>query len=124
MNDIDKSIKHNSSKWRVATNRHTNTDGTSWGRIDGTDPPVYWSNTHGSKLTREQAGKIVAEHNAWLEAQRPLAVRLMEARERVAKIGVALGQAEATVEGIKAKKREAEAAVERLLLEQVTLARR
>lgn len=115
-------MEHNSKPWRVATNRHTNTDGTSWGWIDGTEPTVYWSNEHRSKLTREQARKMVAEHNAWLEAQRPMAVRLLEARERVAKIGVALGQAEATVEGIKAKKREAEAVVERLLSEQAVSA--
>lgn len=111
-------MEHNSQPWRVAINRHTNTDGTAWGWIDGTEPEVFWSNASGSKLTREHAGKMVAEHNAWLEAQRPLAVRLLEAREQVAKIDIALGQAEATVNGIKAKKREAAAIVERLLLEE------
>lgn len=115
-------MEHNSQPWRVATNRHTNTDGTAWGWIDGTQPQVYWSNKRGSELTREQAGKMVAEHNAWLEAQRPMAVRLLEARERVAKIGIALGKAEATADGIKAKKREAEAIVERLLSEQAVSA--
>ena len=32
-------MKHNSKPWRVATNRHTNTDGTSWGWIDVNSPP-------------------------------------------------------------------------------------
>lgn len=115
-------MEHNSQRWRVATNRHTNTDGTAWGWIEGTRPEVFWSNAYCSNLTREQAGTMVAEHNAWLEAQRPMAVRLLEARERLAKICVALGQAEATVEGIKAKKREAEATVESLLSEQTVSA--
>ncbi len=100
----------------------TNTGGPAFPVVIDMGLTVDWSNEHRSKLTREQAGKMVAEHNAWLEAQRPMAVRLLEARERVAKIGIALGQAEATVEGIKAKKREAEAVVERLLAEQTVSA--
>ena len=61
-----KEVPHNTAPWRVATNRHTNTDGTSWGWIDGAPGNVCWSNERGSNMNREQAGRIVAEHNDWL----------------------------------------------------------
>jgi hypothetical protein len=86
-------VEHNSAQWRIAKNRHPNTDGTDWGWIDGTAPNVFWSNERGSNMTREQAGKLVEEHTAWLEKQTPIDVRLLKARERVAHLTKVMAQA-------------------------------
>lgn len=50
-------------KWRIATNRHPNTDGTRWGWIEGAPGNVCWSDERGSNLTRAQAGQMVLDHN-------------------------------------------------------------
>jgi len=76
-----KEVPHNTVPWRVATNRHTNTDGSSWGWIDGAPVSVCWSNSDKS-FNREKAGAVVAEHNRWLEEQKPIALRIIEATER------------------------------------------
>lgn len=76
-----KEVPHNTVPWRVATNRHPNTDGTSWGWIEGAPGNVCWSNS-GSSFNREKAGKAVAEHNRWLEEQKPIALRITEANSR------------------------------------------
>lgn len=73
-----KEVPHNTVPWRIATNRHPNTDGTSWGWIDGAPGNVCWSNSNNS-FNREKAGKVVAEHNHWLEEQKPIALRIIEA---------------------------------------------
>jgi hypothetical protein len=92
-------IEHNTKPWRVATNRHTNIDGTSWGWIDGAPGHVCWSDDSrpGRGLNREQAGKLVAEHNEWLERQRPIDLRLVEAvaKAKEAEAYVVRKQAEA-----------------------------
>jgi len=61
------------------TNRHTSTSGNRWGWIEGADGNVCWSNDEGSQFTEAEAGKVAREHNEWLEQQRPLDVRIMEA---------------------------------------------
>jgi hypothetical protein len=70
-------VPHNTVPWRVATNRHPNTDGTSWGWIEGAPGNVCWSNSS-SAFNREKAVKAVAEHNHWLEEQKPIALRIIE----------------------------------------------
>lgn len=75
-------VPHNTVPWRIATNRHPNTDGTSWGWIDGAPGNVCWSNSS-SAFNREKAGKVVVEHNRWLEEQKPIELRIIEATERV-----------------------------------------
>lgn len=74
-----KEVPHNTMPWRVATNRHPNTDGTSWGWIEGAPGNVCWSNST-SKFNREKAGEAVAAHNRWLEEQKPIALRIIEAK--------------------------------------------
>lgn len=77
-------LTHNSNKWRAAKNRHTNTDGTDWGWIDGPEKNVYWSDEKSrdnTGLKSADAYRLVAEHNAWLEKQTPSRVRLLQARE-------------------------------------------
>lgn len=111
-------IEHNSYPWRVAKNRHPNTDGTDWGWIEGAPGNVCWSNNRGSRLTRAQAGELVAQHNAWLEKQTPVGVRLRKAKEKAAKIAKDVEDAEALAERVRAKLRDAEAAVAELEDEQ------
>lgn len=76
-----KEVPHNTVPWRVATNRHPNTDGTAWGWIDGAPGHVCWTN-ESTKFNREKAGAVVAEHNRWLEEQKPITLRIVEATER------------------------------------------
>jgi hypothetical protein len=73
-------IPHNDRQWEVKTNRHTNTDGSSWGWIEGPGPHVCWYNNE--RFNRAEAGRIVKEHNDWLEKQSPLDIRIMQARLR------------------------------------------
>jgi hypothetical protein len=52
-------------RWHLQSNKHPNTNGTAWGWIEGPTPRLYWSNEFGSGYpTREQAERMVAEHNA------------------------------------------------------------
>lgn len=76
-------IPHNTAPWRVAKNRHPNTDGTEWGWIEGAPEGVFWSDN--GAFTSEKAGRVVAEHNRWLEAQKPIALRIIEATAVAAK---------------------------------------
>lgn len=76
-------VLHNSKEWRVATNRHPTTWGASWGWIDGAPGHVCWSDDEA--FNRKAAGLMVAEHANWLEEQKPISIRLVEARERYAK---------------------------------------
>ena len=73
-------VEHNSQSWRVATNRHRNTDGTNWGWIEGAPGNICWSNN--GTFNVAAAAEMVAGHNQWLEDQKPLSIRLIEARQR------------------------------------------
>lgn len=115
-------MKHNLQPWRVATNRHPNTDGTSWGWIDGSHPVVYWSNEDRSKLKRAEAGKMVAEHNAWLEKQTPVELRLQKAREQKARLIVDMERAQEAYSAACAKVAAAQQAIEALESEQAVSA--
>lgn len=63
----NKEIEHNDRKWEVCTNRHPNTDGTSWGWIDGTDIKynLCWSNNK-PWMDRKKAEELCKNHNDWL----------------------------------------------------------
>lgn len=76
-------VAHNTTKWRSCTNRHTTTCGRSWGWIEGAPGNVCWSNESGSNFTGAQAAAAVHEHNVWLENQRPISLRIVEAIEAV-----------------------------------------
>ncbi len=76
-----KEVPHNTVPWRVATNRYTNCDGTAWGWIEGAPGNVCWTNET-KKFDREKARAVVAEHNRWLEEQKPITLRIVEATER------------------------------------------
>lgn len=77
-------FEHNTSRWRVCTNRHTTTGGRNWGWIEGAPGNICWSNDsevfdHGAAL------EAVNCHNEWVENQKPLVFRLIEARAAVRK---------------------------------------
>lgn len=115
-------MEHNSQPWRVATNRHPNTDGTSWGWIEGSQPVVYWSNEDKSKLKRAEAGRLVAEHNTWLERQTPVTLRLQQAREQKARLIVDMEAAQAAYRAACARVAEAQRAIEVIESEQAVSA--
>ncbi len=76
-------VAHNTAPWRVATNRHRTLYGRDWGWIEGAPGHVCWSDDE--RFNRQAAGEVVAAHAAWLEEQKPISIRLVEARERYAK---------------------------------------
>ena len=75
-------VPHNTKPWSVKTNRHPTTSGYSWGWVEGAPGNVCWSND--SAFNSAAAGQLVKEHNQWLEDQKPLSIRLIEAKERLA----------------------------------------
>lgn len=58
-------------KWEVKTNAHRNCNGTAWGWIEGAPGNVCWSDEFGSGMSRADAERVVAEHNANLTAPAP-----------------------------------------------------
>lgn len=76
-------VAHNTAPWRVAKNRHPNLSGRDWGWIEGAPGNVFWSDDE--RFNRQAAYEVVAAHAAWLEEQKPVSIRLVEARERYAK---------------------------------------
>lgn len=77
------SVLHNTQPWRVASNRHRTLHGNDWGWIEGAPGNVCWSNDE--RFNRAAAGEMVTAHAKWLEDQKPLAIKLVEAREKYAK---------------------------------------
>ena len=49
-------------KLSVHTNRHPNTDGSSWGWIEGCTLNICWSNSN-NRFTRKDADAFVFEYN-------------------------------------------------------------
>ncbi len=74
-------VPHNTKPWSVRTNRHPTTSGYSWGWVEGAPGNVCWSND--SAFNSAAASRLAVEHNQWLEDQKPLSIRLIEARERL-----------------------------------------
>ena len=75
-------ILHNARKWRVCTNSHSTSDGFRWGWIEGTPGNVCWEN--GRAFNESAAHEMVEQHNQWLEDQKPLSIKMIEARQRYA----------------------------------------
>ena len=74
-------FQHNTRKWELRTNRHPETSGESWGWIEGCEPHTCWSNKNRAKLSKAQAGGACIIHNEWIEQQRPLSFRILDARK-------------------------------------------
>lgn len=76
-------IPHNTNRWRMCTNRHPSTDGTSWGWIEGATGNVCWGSS-GASLSEDQAHAACMEHNKWLDDQDSPTVKILKIRERMA----------------------------------------
>lgn len=82
-----RTFQHNAKKWRVCTNRHPEIDGRDWGWIEGADGDATWSNSKQFNYTA--AHEVVRLHHEWLEHQKPLAIRIIEAREEHSRLNAA-----------------------------------
>ena len=51
-------------RWSVETNKHKTCRGNEWGWIEGASGNLCWSNDAGSRFTKEDANRKVADHNA------------------------------------------------------------
>jgi hypothetical protein len=108
-------VEHNTQPWRVAKNRHPNSDNTDWGWIEGAPGNVCWSDN--GRFDRVAAGEAVKIHNDWLEQQKPLLVKLIEATERNRKLAKRFGEASAAFEKAKAELEASDREVIRLSLQ-------
>ena len=72
---------HTIEPWRVCRNKHPNTNGTDWGWIEGPAGDTTWSND--KAFNREAAARVVSLHNQWLEAQKPVSLKLIEANQKL-----------------------------------------
>jgi hypothetical protein len=78
-----KRLAHNEKPWRLCTNRHPETSGRDWGWIENAPGNVTWSDNHTTGFNRNAAAEAVRMHNSWLEEQKPVSIRLIEADERL-----------------------------------------
>jgi len=75
-------VLHNTAQWHVCTNRHRQTQGGCWGWIEGAPGNVCWGD--GAAFDKDAAYEVVRLHREWLEDQKPVAIKLVEAREAYA----------------------------------------
>lgn len=116
-----RTIRHNDKKWRVATNRHSNTDGSRWGWIEGAPGNECWSDNE--IFNSIAAGEAVEIHNQWIEDQVPVVIRLINACEKQNAIRSEHDRAKASFESAKAKLEQIDREVIQLSLAQAELAR-
>lgn len=114
-----RNIHHNDKKWRLATNRHNNTDGSRWGWIDGAPGNECWSDNE--RFNSIAAGEAVEIHNQWLEDQVPVVIRLINACEKQNVIRYEYDRAKASFESAKAKLEQIDLEVIKLSLEQARI---
>lgn len=72
-------VVHNTRKWHTCTNRHPTTSGYSWGWIEGAPGNVCWGDDQ--RFNSKAASEMCTVHNQWLEHQKPISLRIVEARE-------------------------------------------
>ncbi len=82
---------HTTKPWRVARNRHRNCNGTDWGWIEGAPGDDTWSDDKG--FNSQAAALVVSMHNNWLEAQKPLSLKLIDANAALSKAAHRLAEA-------------------------------
>lgn len=113
---------HSDRKWDVKTNRHTSTAGNRWGWIEGLAGNVCWSNDPGDRLSGKDATEIVRIHNAWIDDQVPVSLKLVKASENLARAERECSDAEIRFLDAEAVLEKARSEVERLeALQQVTV---
>lgn len=109
---VGRSFKHTTELWRVCRNRHTNTNGTDWGWIEGPAGDTTWSDD--KSFNREAAARVVALHNQWLDQQKPVSLRLIEADQRLTTAARRLRDAEEELDAAERQHRIARELVESL----------
>jgi len=114
-----RTIEHNNAIWRVCTNRHSNTDGSRWGWIEGARGNECWSDNQ--TFNSVAASQAVHEHNQWLEGQKPLLLRLIEACDRQKSARSDYDRAKAAFEIATSKLEQVDREVIRLSLEQARI---
>lgn len=114
-----RTIQHNNATWRLCTNRHRNTDGSPWGWIEGAPGNVCWSDNQA--FNSVAASQAVHEHNQWLEDQKPLVLRLIEACERQKSARIAYDRAKSAFEIATSHLEQVDQEVIRLSLEQARI---
>ena len=82
---------HTVKPWRVARNRHRNVNGTDWGWIEGAGGDDTWSDD--KAFDSQAAALVVSLHNQWLEAQKPVSLKLIEANAWLRKAAHRLSEA-------------------------------
>lgn len=97
-----KTVLHNTARWVVKTNRHTSTAGNDWGWIDGAPSNLCWSNDN-TTFNYKAACEIARLHNQWLDEQKPLSIRLIEANEILDVARMALDKARAELADAESK---------------------
>ena len=107
---------HNEQRWRSATNRHTNTDGSSWGWIEGAPGRICWSDNE--RFNSVAAAAMVRAHNEWLENIQPLAIKVIKARREHAAARQEFEDLEAKATKAQERLFKARAALDSLLSEQ------
>lgn len=76
-----RNFRHTTEPWRVCRNKHPNTNGTDWGWIEGPAGDTTWSDD--KAFNREAAARVVSLHNQWLEEQKPVSLKLIEADQKL-----------------------------------------
>ena len=92
-----RTLLHTTDRWRTARNKHPNTNGTDWGWIEGAaGGDNTWSDD--KRFNRKAAEEMCQAHNQWLEDQKPVAIRLIEANDRLRKAASRLRNAQAELD--------------------------
>lgn len=105
-----KDVPHNTVPWRIATNRHTTTRGNSWGWIEGAPGNICWSND--GSFNSDAASAAVRDHNQWLENQKPIDLKIVEATRRVVEAQKSVDEASARVDRANAELAKAQSALD------------
>lgn len=109
-----RTVPHNEYVWGIKTNRHTTTGGYDWGWIDGAPGNICWED--GERFDRAAASEMARAHNRWLEDQKPLPIKIIQAKRRLKEAEGTLSIATKTFEAAQDKYFQAESALDDLLV--------
>jgi hypothetical protein len=94
-------IPHNLESWFVKTIERQTARGNEFGFIAGADGKVMW-NDDGTIFNKKWAEGIAKEHNDWLEEQKPITLKLIDARREVNKYNLEVMDQERVLKEAKA----------------------
>ncbi len=108
-----RTVPHNEYQWGIKTNRHTTTSGYNWGWIDQAPGNICWADDE--HFNRSAASEMVSAHNRWLEDQKPLPIKIIQAKRRMKETEGTLAIASKTFEAAKENHLRAQTALNELL---------